>query len=211
MHMSPTFTPHILTIKIFSAGPAKASTQDIADHMMQFGTLVDVSVTPMKFDGMSLVPAAAPAAAAPIESAPAKKIVTKAAPITAKAPKAKKDAKEPTTGPKVISFAPGSDPERIWHLIQNSYGITSSQIREQLELGSNIVNTTIYRLKNAGMAKVLDAPGASGDMQYTSTEWEQEREVEEEEPVTTAKPEHLDINAAMSEFAKGLGDDSGLI
>ena len=209
--MSPTFTPHILTIKIFSTGPAKASTKDLADHMMQFGTLVDVSVTPMKFDGMSLVPDAPPAAAAPVENAPAKKVVTKAAPTTAKAPKAKKDAKEPTTGPKVISFAPGSDPERIWHLIQNSYGITSSQIREQLELGSNIVNTTIYRLKNAGMAKVLDAPGASGDMQYTSTEWEQVREGVEEEPVTTAKPEHLDINAAMSEFAKGLGDDSGLI
>ena len=209
--MNPMFTPHILTIKIFSAGPAKATAKEIADHMMQFGTLVDVSVTPMKFDGMSLVPDAAPATAAPVESAPAKKVVTKAAPTTAKAPKAKKDAKEPTTGPKVISFAPGSDPERIWHLIQNSYGITSSQIREQLELGSNIVNTTIYRLKNAGMAKVLDVPGAGGDMQYTSTEWEQEREVEEEEPVTTVKPEHLDINAAMSEFAKGLGDDSGLI
>ena len=209
--MNPMFTPHILTIKIFSAGPAKATAKELADHMMQFGTLVDVSVTPMKFDGMSLVPDGTPADAPPVESAPPKKVAPKAAPTTAKAPKAKKDAKEPTTGPKVISFAPGSDPERIWHLIQNSYGITSSQIREQLELGSNIVNTTIYRLKNAGMAKVLDAPGASGDMQYTSTEWEQAREVEEEEPVTTAKPEHLDINAAMSEFAKGLGDDSGLI
>ena len=86
--MSPTFTPHILTIKIFSAGPAKASTKDLADQMMQFGTLVDVSVTPMKFDGMSLVPDAAPAAAAPVESAPAKKVVAKKAPAKAAAKKA---------------------------------------------------------------------------------------------------------------------------
>ena len=208
--MNPMFTPHILTIKIFSAGPAKATAKEIADHMMQFGTLVDVSVTPMRFDGMSLVPDETPADAPSVESAPPKKVAPKTVAPVAKAPKGKKAAKE-VNGPKLISFAPGSDPERIWHLIQNSYGITSSQIREQLELGSNIVNTTIYRLKNAGMAKVLDAPGASGDMQYASTEWEQEREVEEEEPETASKPEHLDINAAMSEFAKGLGDDSGLI
>jgi len=210
MHMSPTFTPHILTIKIFSAGPAKASTKDLADHMMQFGTLVDVSVTPMKFDGMSLVPDVAPVAAPKAEATAAKVEVRKAPAASPKAPKGKKEAK-PVGGPKVIAFAAGSDPERIWHLIQNSYGITSSQIREQLELGSNIVNTTIYRLKNAGMAKVLDAPGAGGDMQYASTEWDQTREVEADETVTAEKPEHLDINAAMNEFAKGLGDDGGLI
>jgi len=210
MHMNPTFTPHIMTIKIFSAGPVNATSKELAESVARLGTLVDVSVTPMKFDGMSLVPDVAPVAAPKAEATAAKVEVRKAPVASPKAPKGKKEAK-PVDGPKVIAFAAGSDPERIWHLIQNSYGITSSQIREQLELGSNIVNTTIYRLKNAGMAKVLDAPGAGGDMQYASTEWEQEREVEAEETVTVEKPEHLDINAAMNEFAKGLGDDSGLI
>ena len=109
--MNPMFTPHILTIKIFSAGPAKATAKEIADHMMQFGTLVDVSVTPMRFDGMSLVPDETPADAPPVESAPPKKVAPKTVAPVAKAPKGKKAAKE-VNGPKLISFAPGSDPER---------------------------------------------------------------------------------------------------
>ena len=50
--------------------------------------------------------------------------------------------------------------------------MTSTQIREKLGLGSNIVNTTVYRLKKAGMVRPMSHSAPNGDTLYTSTEWD---------------------------------------
>ena len=80
---------------------------------------------------------------------------------------------EQAAATKGISFTEGSDPEKIWQLIRSSAAMTSTQIREKTGLGSNIVNTTVYRLKNAGMIRPMSHNAPNGDTLYTSTEWDQ--------------------------------------
>ena len=78
--------------------------------------------------------------------------------------------------------------------------MTSTQIRETLGLGSNIVNTTVYRLKGAGMIRPMSYNAPNGDTLYTGTN-------SDTKPV---KRETVDLNAAMAEFADGIDYESPL-
>ena len=109
----------------------------------------------MEFDGTGLVPVKAPA------EPPKAKIVepkVKSSP----APKGKKGGIE-------IRFEQGSDAEKVWLLLRDGPALTSTQIRETLNLGSNIVNTTVYRLKGAGMIRPMSYNAPNGDTLYTGT------------------------------------------
>ena len=147
--------PHILTIKVFTVGdvpPLEAINAMLgnSDYNM---SLLSVTATPMHFDGTGLVPAKTQAE--PEEAKPVK-------------PKAKSSpASKP--GKKEIHFEPGSDAERIWHLIRDGAALTSTQVREKLNLQSGIVNTTLYRLKNAGMIRPMSHTAINGDTLYTTT------------------------------------------
>lgn len=175
------FSPNIISIKIFSAGPVKVTPQQLAELLAPIGTLVDMTATSMVFDGTALVPAPAdtvtitpPPSTAP--TAPITKAATgtkggKKAAAKVASPKQPKE-KAADEAPKTITFTPGSDPEKIWHLIRSGTALTSTQIREKLSLGSNIVNTTVYRLKNAGMIRPMSYNAPNGDTLYTSTEWD---------------------------------------
>ena len=176
--MKTTFTPHILTIKVFSSGPIGVTPKQLTELLASVGPIVDITATPMTFDGDKLVPTVA----APIEEA------SPAAPVRVKAKAQTKDKASPARSAqaaqaaarsaaskkvtKPITFTEGSDPEKIWHMIRNSVSMSSTQIREKLNLNSSIVNTTIYRLKGAGMIRPMSHNAPNGDTLYTSTEWD---------------------------------------
>jgi hypothetical protein len=174
--MKTTFTPHILTIKVFSSGPIGVTPKQLSELLSSIGPIVDITATPMTFDGDKLVPTVA----APIEeAAPAAPVKVKAkskpkdkAPTARSAQAAQVASRAASKDTKPISFTEGSDPEKIWHLIRNSMSMTSTQIREKLDLQSGIVNTTIYRLKGAGMIRPMSHKAPNGDTLYTSTEWD---------------------------------------
>ena len=150
--------PHILTIKIFSTGdlPTHESLDALFTDSVYNLSLLSVEAVPMRFDGNGLVPVETPPTVRP-EPIAAK---TKSSP----APKVKGDKT-----PKEIKFEPGSDAEKVWRLIDTGPARTSTQIREVLGLGSNIVNTTIYRLKKAGMIRPMSHKAINGSELYTPT------------------------------------------
>ena len=148
--------PHLLTVKIFSTGdlPTPEALEALFGDSNYNLSLLSVDAMPMRFDGNGLVPVKAPPAPKeqPVAETP------KSSPV----PKGKKPSKE-------IRFEPGSDAEKVWLLLKDGPALTSTQIREQLNLGSNIVNTTVYRLKNAGMIRPMSYNASNGDTLYTST------------------------------------------
>lgn len=189
-----THTPTLITIKLLASASAP-SIKDVQAALADFGIMLAYEANHLIFDGNSLVPApvaasVVPAAAPAQAAAPAKKGGRKpgSGPVKAKAPKPAEElpnivhAESPDG--KVINFEEGSDPHKIWTLIRTSPAMTSTQIREKLGLGSNIVNTTIYRLKKAGMVRPMSYNAPNGDTLYTSTEWDPKHEKAEpvEEP-----------------------------
>jgi hypothetical protein len=199
--MTTTNTPTLITIKLLAS--SAPSIKDVQAALAEFGTTLQYDAVNLVFNGSGLVPA--PTAVAEKPAAPA----AEKAKAPSKARKAQHDQAvsratkkaEKSETPKPISFSEGSDPHKIWQLIRTSPAMTSTQIREKLGLGSNIVNTTVYRLKNAGMIRPMSYNAPNGDTLYTSTEWD------------TAKSEKaapLDVNAALSEFAEGLDDDGSI-
>ena len=185
MIIMTTHTPTLITIKLL----ASASTPNIKDvqaALTEFGLMLSYEANHLVFDGNSLVPA------------PAVVPVATVAPVQAAAP-VKKGGRKPGSGPvkvkapvpqdmlpkvihaeapdgKTINFEEGSDPHKIWQFIRTNASMTSTQIREKLGLGSNIVNTTIYRLKKAGMVRPMSHNAPNGDTLYTSTEWDPQSE-----------------------------------
>jgi hypothetical protein len=148
--------PHILTIKLFATGDLP--TLEMLNAMLEDSphnlSLLSMDAMPMKFDGHGLVPIKAPPA--PKEE-PA-----------AKAPKSSPAPKVPSSR-KPIHFEPGSATEKIWLMIDGGPAVTSTQVREKLNISSAIVNTTLYRLKNAGMIRPMSHTATNGDTLYTST------------------------------------------
>jgi len=147
--------PHIITIKLFTTGnlPTNAELEAMLSQQCFNFSLLSVDLSPMRFDGVGLVPVRTQAE--PAEAKPAK-------------PKAK-SSPDPKTAKKEIHFEPGSDAEKIWHLLRDGAALTSTQVREKLNLKSGIVNTTIYRLKNAGMIRPMSYNAPNGDTLYTTT------------------------------------------
>ena len=165
-----TNTPTLITIKLLAS--AAPSVKDVQAALAPFGTTLQYEAVSLVFNGNGLVPATAVVVPA---DKPA--VVTSAAKPKA-APKARQvqDDQAKTRGRAVaeqaaatkgISFTEGSDPEKIWQLIRSSAAMTSTQIREKTGLGSNIVNTTVYRLKNAGMIRPMSHNAPNGDTLYT--------------------------------------------
>lgn len=175
-----TTNPTLITIKLLAMGSVP-DNQQIEEALRSFGALLQVQTDKLVFDGTSLVAArvepvveAVPApSAAPIKkggrkpgSPPIK--ITKTRVMEAPA-----EEKSSTPGEvKPINFEAGSGPDRIWQLIRSGPALTSTQVRENLKLDSNIVNTTIYRLKKAGMVRPMSHTAINGDTLYTSTEWD---------------------------------------
>lgn len=161
-----THNPILITIKILAHTPpfVKGITEDLS----KYGSVMHYEATPLTLEGNSLVPAPVSTAGLP---AAEKQDPPKAAPK--EKPKVKSTPKlavvEEADVPKTITFAAGSDPEKIWHLLRDGPAATSTQIREKLGLGSNIVNTTIYRLKKAGMVRPMSYNAPNGDTLYTGT------------------------------------------
>jgi hypothetical protein len=150
--------PHIITIKLFTTGnlPTNAELEAMLSQQCFNFSLLSVELAPMRFDGIGLVPVRAPTPT--VETKP------KAAPPAPKKPSS------PAPKPRAVNFVSGSDADRIWQLIRNNDGITSTELREQLELGSGPVNTTIYRLRKADMIR-SSGIGKYGD-KYVSREWD---------------------------------------
>ena len=166
------FTPNVLTINILVTGAMKQTPQELTDLLSPLGAILNVSSTPMVFDGTALVPAPAEAPAAVEAISPAPK-PNKEKARKAQAAQATKRAKDNKADePKPITLAEGSNPERIYSLIRSGPALTSTQIREKLKLDSNVVNTTVYRLKGAGMIRPMSHNAPNGDTLYTSTEWD---------------------------------------
>ena len=187
-----TNTPCLVTIKLLAVSGAPV-TKDVAAALAQFGTVMQYEAANLVFDGNALVPAPSPVAAAPVNpptpAAPKPKV--KVGGIkpdkqreairnaqAAQAARRAKDKREETTEPKPINLAEGSNPERIFNLIRSGPALTSTQIRETLSLDSNVVNTTVYRLKHAGMIRPMSHNAPNGDTLYTSTEWDPKPAVE---------------------------------
>lgn len=148
--------PHIVTIKLFATGdlPTLEALNAMFEDSPYSLSLLSMDTMPMKFDGHGLVPIKAPPAA---KEEPAPK-----APKSSPAPKVRSPRKP-------IHFEPGSATEKIWLMIDGGPAVTSTQIRERLDLSSAIVNTTLYRLKNAGMIRPMSHDAPNGDTLYTST------------------------------------------
>lgn len=177
--------PALITIKLLAVSGAP-SVKDVTAALSQFGVVMQYEAANLVFDGNALVPAPAPVESAPtISPAPATK--TKKGGIkpekqhevvrrvqAAQATKRAKEKREPKedSEPKPINLAEGSNPERIFNLIRSGPALTSTQIREKLGLDSNVVNTTVYRLKGAGMIRPMSHNAPNGDTLYTSTEWD---------------------------------------
>jgi hypothetical protein len=176
-----TKTPTIVTIKILAS--TAPNVKEVEASLAKFGTMLQYEAVNLVFDGSSLVPAPVPV----IPSTPAPAAVepkTKRGGIKpekhrdavrkAQVSQAAKRAQDKRNAgePKPINLEEGSNPERIYSLIRGGPAVTSTQIREKLGLDSNIVNTTVYRLKNAGMIRPMSYNAPNGDTLYTSTEYD---------------------------------------
>jgi ribosomal protein S25 len=175
-----TKTPTILTIKILAS--TAPSVKEVEAALAQFGSMLQYEAVNLVFDGSSLVPAPAPTVPATTPVVPETKVkrggikpekhrdAVRKAQVSQAAKRAqdKRNAGEP----KPINLEEGSNPERIFSLIRSGPAVTSTQIREKLGLDSNIVNTTVYRLKNAGMIRPMSYNAPNGDTLYTSTEFD---------------------------------------
>lgn len=177
--MTTSNTPALITLKMLSVSGAP-SIKDVQAVLAPYGIVMQYEANNLVFDGNGLVPAPihipeAPqtAAAAPtVAAAPTKKGGRKPGAHPVKVSPKAKAAPSTDSGPKAITFESGSDPEKIWQFIRTNVSMTSTQIREKLGLGSNIVNTTIYRLKKAGMVRAMSHTAPNGDTLYTSTEFD---------------------------------------
>lgn len=179
-----TNTPTIITIKLLAA--TAPNVKDVQALLAPIGTTLQYEAVNLVFDGNGLVPAPVAGVTptpAPVETKTkrggikpekqrevARKVQASQA---AKRAKEKQSNSGEAAEGKLIEFAPGRAPDRIWKLIRQGPALTSTQIREKLELDSNIVNTTIYRLKAAGMIRPMSYNAPNGDTLYTSTEWDQ--------------------------------------
>jgi hypothetical protein len=149
---------NIIDIKVLVTGTIP--TQDELDSLLRpLGNVLSCQVVPMIYDGKSLIPA-------PVNTA---KVEAEMAAERAATKKKSSPDPKPTTTKKQIHFEPGSDAEKIWVLLRDGAALTSTQVREKLNLKSGIVNTTIYRLKNAGMIRPMSYNAPNGDTLYTST------------------------------------------
>lgn len=198
-----TNTPTLITIKLLAS--AAPSVKDVQTALAPFGTTLQYEAVNLVFNGNGLVPA--PTVVAPAEKPAAAPAAEKTKAPT-KARKVQNDqavtrgrnkVEQPTTA-KAISFTPGSDPEKIWDLIRTSAAMTSTQIREKLGLGSNIVNTTVYRLKNAGMIRPMSHNAPNGDTLYTSTEWDPK-------PVEDQSARQPVENVSAADLLEGIDDE----
>jgi len=167
--------PHIITIKLFTTGnlPTNAEIETLLSAEKFNFSLLSVDLSPMRFDGVGLVPV---------------RTVVPAHSIAQTAPDAltKPSSPAPKKGaPKLreLRFVSGSDADRVWQLIRNNDGLTSSELREQLELASGPVNTTIYRLKKAMLIRIKGS-GKYGD-KYVSTEWDVPPETDSDNDINT--------------------------
>ena len=171
-----TSTPTLITIKILAS--TAPNVKDVQAALAQFGTTLQYEAVGLVFNGTGLVPSsvAVPAASEAPQAVPSVKKGGRkpGAPKIEVTGEGKRKAQEATTegSGKPISFEAGSDPAKIWALIRSGRSMTSTQIREKLGLGSNIVNTTVYRLKKAGMVRPMSHSAPNGDTLYTSTEWD---------------------------------------
>ena len=174
-----TNTPTMISIKLLAVGSAP-NVKDVQAALASFGNVLQYEAVALMFDGNGLVPTptvATPPVATQAPAVPAKKGGRKpgAAPIkvTPEGKRVKETKPTEASGdPKPINFESGSGPDRIWQLIRKGPALTSTQIRETLGLDSNIVNTTVYRLKKAGMVRPMSHTAINGDTLYTSTEWD---------------------------------------
>lgn len=221
--MTTTNSPALITLKMLSVNGAP-NIKDVQAALTPYGIVMQYEANNLVFDGNALVPApvhipaaAQPAPAPQVQAAsPAKKGGRKPGAPTPKVtttPKAKAATEEQDTAPKAITFEVGSDPEKIWHLIKQGPALTSTQIREKLALGSNIVNTTIYRLKKAGMIRPMSYNAPNGDTLYTSTEWDPKPVVESKNVIplvsaSTALPTPQgDVRELLEVLGESRGDD----
>jgi hypothetical protein len=175
-----TKTPTIVTIKILAS--TAPNVKEVEASLAQFGSMLQYEAVNLVFDGNSLIPAPINTAKVEAEMAEERKVkrggikpekhrdAVRKAQVSQAAKRAqdKRNAGEP----KPINLEEGSNPERIFSLIRSGPAVTSTQIREKLGLDSNIVNTTVYRLKNAGMIRPMSYNAPNGDTLYTSTEFD---------------------------------------
>ena len=154
--------PHIITIKLFTTGnlPTNAELEAMLSQQCFSFSLLSVELSPMRFDGVGLVPVRTVVPPHSIAKTAAHALVVPSSPALDKAAPKRRE----------LRFVSGSDADRVWQLIRNNDGITSSELREQLELESGPVNTTIYRLKKAMLIRIKGS-GKYGD-KYVSTEWD---------------------------------------
>ena len=176
--------PCLVTIKFLAVGGAP-NVKDVTAALAEFGSVMQYEAANLVFDGNALVPAPAPDVGLPAANSPAptapkakkggikpekqKEVVRRV-----QAEQAMKRAKEKQQSgdAKPINLAEGSNPARIFEFIRSGAAVTSTQIREKLGLDSNVVNTTVYRLKGAGMIRPMSHNAPNGDTLYTSTEWD---------------------------------------
>lgn len=210
-----TNTPVLVSIKLLAVSGAP-SIKDVQAALSSFGSVLQYEASHLVFNGNALVPAPVATETPTAASAPTPVVAKKggrkpgAGPVKVKAqpatPKAEPAAEQADQAGKPINFEEGSDPAKIWTLIRTSPAMTSTQIREKLGLGSNIVNTTIYRLKKAGMVRPMSYAATNGDTLYTSTEWD--AKTVPMPPVKTAPEGNvLDLVAALNGTD---GDEDGL-
>ena len=154
--------PHIITIKLFTTGnlPTNAELEAMLSQQCFNFSLLSVDLSPMRFDGVGLVPVRTVVPAHSIAKTTPAVLVVPSSPAPDKAAPKRRE----------LRFVSGSDADRVWQLIRNNDGLTSSELREQLELASGPVNTTIYRLKKALLIRIKGS-GKYGD-KYVSTEWD---------------------------------------
>lgn len=167
-----TNVPSLITIKLLSSIPAP-NIKEVQNALANFGVVLQYEASNLMFDGNSLVPTPAEQAVAAEPSKRREDARKAAAAQGISRAKQKREAAEKTTGP--IKFEPGSGPDKVWQAIRNNGSLTSTEVREKTGLNSNIVNTTIYRLKQAGMIRKMEGH-MSPDSRYTSTEWDKQPE-----------------------------------
>lgn len=181
--------PALITIKMLAVGGAP-SVKDVTAALSQFGVVMQYEAANLVFDGNALVPAPSPVDTTPpispaltetkakkggIKPEKHKEVVRRVQ--AAQAVKRAKDKADEASGDaKPINLTEGSNPARIFEFIRAKSSCTSTQIREGLGLDSNVVNTTVYRLKGAGMIRPMSYNAPNGDTLYTSTEWDPKHE-----------------------------------
>ncbi len=181
--MTPS-TPTLITIKILAHTAPVA--KDVQSALTEFGSVVQYEATHLVFDGNSLVPAPTPTVGLPkpkeVSPVPKNKEVARKAQAAQAVSRAEaKRSKSDDKPKKPINLEPGSNPEIIYRLVHEGPALTSTQIREKLGLNSNVVNTTVYRLKNAGMIRPMSYNAPNGDTLYTSTGLDPKTEVVDEQ------------------------------